>query len=107
MDGKVIGLHIVGSRVEEVRVAIEQAERLGVQAAWMTTGGARLDSITAFAAIADRTENIKFGTSIVPTYPRHPLVMAQQTQILADLAAEPLPPGNWPKPPPYHAANGY
>ena len=31
MDGKVIGLHIVGSRVEEVRVAIEQAERLGVQ----------------------------------------------------------------------------
>ena len=52
----------------------------------MTTGGARPDSITAFAASAGLTERIKLGTSIVPTYPRHPLVMVQQAQIVAQLA---------------------
>ena len=65
---------------------ILRAEELGIPAAWMTTGGARPDSITVFAATAGLTENIKLGTSIVPTYPRHPLVMAQQAQIVAQLA---------------------
>ncbi len=86
MDGTVIGLHVLGSKVQEVREAVDQAERAGVEAVWMTTGGARLDSITAFTAIAGDTRSVKFGTSIVPTYPRHPLVMVQQTQILAELA---------------------
>jgi F420-dependent oxidoreductase-like protein len=65
---------------------IEQAEQAGIHAAWMTTGGARLDSITMFAAAALRTQRIKLGTSIVPTFPRHPLVMAQQAQVVAQLA---------------------
>ena len=52
----------------------------------MTTGGARLDSITTFAAAAGRTHSIKFGTSIVPTFPRHPLVMVQQAQVVGQLA---------------------
>jgi len=52
----------------------------------MTTGGARLDSITAFAAAAVRTRQIKLGTSIVPIYPRHPLVTVQQVQVVAQLA---------------------
>ena len=65
---------------------IEQAEQLGIHAAWMTTGGARLDSITVFAAAAVRTQRIKLGTSIVPTFPRHPLVMVQQAQVVAQLA---------------------
>jgi F420-dependent oxidoreductase-like protein len=86
MDGRSVGVAVAANKAQDVLASIDQAEEMGLQAAWMTTGGARLDSITAFAAIADRTENIKFGTSIVPTYPRHPLVMAQQTQILADLA---------------------
>jgi F420-dependent oxidoreductase-like protein len=65
---------------------IDRAEHLGIQAAWMTTGGARLDSLTTFAAAAVRTPRIKLGTSIVPTFPRHPLVMVQQTQVIAQLA---------------------
>ena len=59
---------------------------MGIPAAWMTTGGARHDSVTIFAAAAQRTHNIKLGTSIVPTYPRHPLVMVQQVQVVAQLA---------------------
>ena len=86
MDGKLIGVAVGASKVSEILSAIEDAEKAGVQAAWMTTGGARVDSITAFAAAAGRTERIKFGTSIVPTFPRHPLVMVQQTQVVAQLA---------------------
>src|SRR5919199_2431609 len=81
-----IGVAIRGNTASEVLALIEQAEHLGIQAAWMTTGGARLDSITLFAAAALRTQHIKLGTSIVPTFPRHPLVMVQQAQVVAQLA---------------------
>lgn len=86
MSEKVIGVAVSGSRVDDVLAAIQRAEQLGIQAAWMTTGGARLDSITTFAAAAQETQQIKFGTSIVPTFPRHPMVMAQQVQVVAQLA---------------------
>lgn len=86
MDEKLIGLAVGGNKVADIQAAIEEAEKGGIQAAWMTTGGARLDSITTFAAAAARTQNIKFGTSIVPTYPRHPLVMVQQAQVVGQLA---------------------
>ena len=86
MDDKLIGVAVAGTKVKEVQAAIERAEELGIQAVWMTTGGARLDSITTFAAAAERTHSIKFGTSIVPSYPRHPLVMVQQAQVIAQLA---------------------
>ncbi len=65
---------------------IELAEALGIPCVWMTTGGVRLDSITTFAAAALRTKKINFGTAIVPTFPRHPLVVAQQVQVVAHLA---------------------
>jgi alkanesulfonate monooxygenase SsuD/methylene tetrahydromethanopterin reductase-like flavin-dependent oxidoreductase (luciferase family) len=86
MSQKLIGVVVRGNKANEVLDMIERAEQLGIHAAWMTTGGARLDSITLFAAAALRTQRIKLGTSIVPTFPRHPLVMVQQTQVVAHLA---------------------
>ena len=86
MPSRLLGVAIRGDKAPEVLTRIEQAEQLGLHAAWMTTGGARLDSMTIFAAAALRTQYIKLGTSIVPTFPRHPLVMAQQAQVIAQLA---------------------
>ena len=86
MDGTAIGLAIGGTKVKEVQSAIQRAEDLGIDAVWMTTGGARLDSITTYAATGGSTQRIKLGTSIVPTYPRHPLVMVQQVQVVAQAA---------------------
>ena len=86
MSDKLIGVAVSGNNADEVLARIERSERAGIPAAWMTTGGARLDSITVMAAAAGRTQQIKFGTSIVPTFPRHPLVMVQQTQVVAQLA---------------------
>ena len=86
MADKLVGVAVSGARIQDIQRMIVRAEELGIHAAWMTTGGARPDSITAFAASAGLTERIKLGTSIVPTYPRHPLVMVQQAQIVAQLA---------------------
>ena len=81
-----IGVAVGGNKVQDIQATIQRAEELGVDAVWMTTGGARLDSITVFAAAATSTQRITFGTSIVPTFPRHPLVVAQQVQVVAQLA---------------------
>lgn len=86
MTEKQIGVAVAGNTINEIREFILRAEELGIQAAWMTTGGARLDSMTSFAAIAADTTEIKLGTSVVPTYPRHPLVMVQQAQVIGQLA---------------------
>ena len=86
MPHRLIGVAVRGDKAGEVLTHIEQAEQLGLHAVWMTTGGARLDSMTIFAAAALRTQHIKLGTSIVPTFPRHPLVMVQQAQVVAQLA---------------------
>jgi F420-dependent oxidoreductase-like protein len=86
MSEQRIGVAVRGDHANDILNMIARAEELGIQAAWMTTGGARLDSITIFAAAALRTQRIQLGTSIVPTFPRHPLVMVQQTQVVAQLA---------------------
>jgi len=86
MAEKLVGVAVGGNTIAEVQSMIVRAEELGIDAAWMTTGGTRLDSMTCFAAAAASTQQIKLGTSIVPTYPRHPLVMVQQAQVVAQLA---------------------
>jgi F420-dependent oxidoreductase-like protein len=86
MDQKLIGVVVSAADSAGILAAIEQAEQLGIQAAWLTTGGVRLDALTLHAAAAVRTSCIRLGTSITPTFPRHPLVVAQQVQVLAQLA---------------------
>jgi alkanesulfonate monooxygenase SsuD/methylene tetrahydromethanopterin reductase-like flavin-dependent oxidoreductase (luciferase family) len=57
----------------------------------MAMGGAGFaDILTVLAAVATQTERVKLGTAIVPTYTRHPLVMAQQALAIHDLAPERL-----------------
>ncbi|MDO8690318.1 MAG: LLM class flavin-dependent oxidoreductase [Dehalococcoidia bacterium] len=66
--------------------AIARADAMGVPSWWLATGGAGPDALTLFAAAAARTRAIRMGTSIVPTFPRHPLVTAQQAQVIVNLA---------------------
>jgi F420-dependent oxidoreductase-like protein len=86
MDQKLIGIAVSAPDSSGVIAGIEQAEQLGIPAAWLTTGGVGLDALTLFAAAAVRTSRIRLGTSITPTFPRHPLVVVQQVQVLAQLA---------------------
>jgi len=64
---------------------IGQAEAARVPTVWLTTGSGP-DGLTVFAAAAATTRSVRMGTAIVPTFPRHPLVVAQQTADIAQLA---------------------
>lgn len=65
---------------------VKQAESRGVAAAWTTAGGPTADPVTAYAAAGAATKRIRLGTAIVPTYPRHPVVLGSQAIALNDLA---------------------
>ncbi|HEV8637586.1 MAG TPA: LLM class flavin-dependent oxidoreductase [Chloroflexota bacterium] len=79
-----VALHEAGAANQ--LAAIELADRVGVGTAWLTTGGVGPDAMCIFAAAATRTSRIGLGTSIVPTYPRHPLVLVQQALVVEALA---------------------
>ncbi len=81
-----IGLVVSGSDTKAAVAAIVAAEAAGVQQIWMTQGTPSPDTLTTFAAAAVQTQHVIMGTAIVPTYPRHPLALAQQVLALHDLA---------------------
>lgn len=45
-----------------------------------------LDALTAFAVIAGEIPDIRLGTAVVPTYPRHPMALAQQALTVNQVA---------------------
>jgi 5,10-methylenetetrahydromethanopterin reductase len=49
----------------------------GIEAAWSSQIFA-LDALTTIAAVAREVPGIHFGTAVVPTYPRHPVMLAGQ-----------------------------
>jgi alkanesulfonate monooxygenase SsuD/methylene tetrahydromethanopterin reductase-like flavin-dependent oxidoreductase (luciferase family) len=82
-----VGLVVDGSNAAAAVKTIVSAEDSGVRQVWMTQSPFWPDTLTTFAAAAAKTSTICMGTSIVPTYPRHPLVLAQQALSLHDLAS--------------------
>lgn len=76
--GVTIGL---GARRETtVPGLVESAQALevaGFHSVWIPNAFA-FDAITAMTAVGVQTSRIEVGTAVVPTFPRHPLVMAQQ-----------------------------
>jgi F420-dependent oxidoreductase-like protein len=84
-----VGLFIEATDSVDALTKIREAEQAGVQQVWAQSAG-NADLLTLFAVVATHTERIRLGTAIVPTYPRHPLVMAQQALAIHDLAPERL-----------------
>ena len=86
-----VGAAIQGRDAAEAVAQIRQAEAAGVEAAWATIGGAGGDDpIAAYAAALVQTRRILLGTAILQTWPRHPILIAQQA-----LALEALAPGRF------------
>jgi F420-dependent oxidoreductase-like protein len=73
-------------RADSIVATIEKADRAGLDVAWLTVGGAAPDPFAVFAAAAMRTDRIRLGTAIVPTFPRHPLALAQGAIAIDQLA---------------------
>ena len=85
-----IGINGTGL-VQRAQVA-KVAEHAAVAAAdgfahyWLAehpTGG--FDALTVLAAVGQQVSDIELGTAIVPTFPRHPLVLAGQTLTTIDV----------------------
>jgi len=62
------------------------AEAAGFSTGWVPHIPWSLDALTAMALAADATSTIELGTAVVPTYPRHPLSMAQDALTVQALA---------------------
>ena len=55
----------------------QMAEHFGFDTAWIAN--IALDGMTAAAALGGATSQIEIGTTVVPTFTRHPVAMAQQS----------------------------
>ncbi len=82
-----LGISIGGTDALALLESIVEAETHGVRQIWMTQNPTSFDALTMYAAALVRTRTIRVGTSIVPTYPRHPLALAQQAATVAALGA--------------------
>ncbi len=62
----------------EVVADAQQAEKEGYATAWSVHFSRAYDALTTLAVTGAVTSHIGLGVGIVPTYPRHPLALAQQ-----------------------------
>lgn len=86
MNDLIIGVHIAEGNAAQAVARIVAAERAGVQCVWMTSTPVSPYPLGVFAAAAGRTERVLFGSSIIPAFPRHPLVLVQDAVVVDSLA---------------------
>jgi len=63
--------------IDEMVAAVADAERRGFDSVWLSQIFG-LDALTAIAVAGREVPRIEIGTAVVPTYPRHPMVLAGQ-----------------------------
>ncbi|MFC4127951.1 TIGR03564 family F420-dependent LLM class oxidoreductase [Nocardia rhizosphaerae] len=61
---------------------LAEVEAEGFTSAWLSQIFA-LDALTALTVIGSKVPGIELGTAVVPSYPRHPAVLAQQARTTA------------------------
>jgi alkanesulfonate monooxygenase SsuD/methylene tetrahydromethanopterin reductase-like flavin-dependent oxidoreductase (luciferase family) len=81
-----IGVQLSNRDGRELIDTIRRAEERGVAAAWTPQGGVMPDTMVLLGAAAMITSRIKLGTSIVPTWPRAAILIAQQAMGMEALA---------------------
>jgi 5,10-methylenetetrahydromethanopterin reductase len=74
------GLDALDELTGQLRVAVDD----GFSSAWLSNIFG-LEALTAIAVAGRQVPGIELGTAVVPSYPRHPAVLAQQA-LTADLA---------------------
>ena len=66
------------SSPSDVVAQVRQAEDEGFATAWSVHFSRAYDALTTLAVAGTGTARIELGVGVVPTYPRHPLALAQQ-----------------------------
>src|SRR5882757_4463288 len=72
-----IGVMVGGSGLGGVVDAVREAAEAGIGRAWVPQVFG-VEALTAIAVAGREIPGIELGTAVVPTYPRHPLVLAGQ-----------------------------
>jgi F420-dependent oxidoreductase-like protein len=86
MKNLVIGVAVNAPNSRGSLDLIVAAEQAGIDCAWMAAGLVAPDPLAIHAAAAMRTQRILLGTSIMPTFPRHPLALVQSAIAVDDFA---------------------
>src|SRR5687768_6629238 len=73
MLGEVSGPQSLDQTIGQIRAAADA----GFDTAWLPQLG-NWDALTVLAVAGREVPGIRLGTAVVPTYPRHPLMMASQ-----------------------------
>ncbi len=73
MVAEAAGANALTKITDDLRVAADQ----GFASAWMSNIFG-LEALTTLAVAGSQVPGIELGTAVVPTYPRHPAVLAQQ-----------------------------
>jgi 5,10-methylenetetrahydromethanopterin reductase len=75
-----VGGEVLGTPVppQEIVDDVRRAEADGFGSAWSVHFSRGVDALDVLAVAGARTSQIDLGVGIVPTYPRHPLALAQQ-----------------------------
>ena len=72
-----IGLFGFIDTIDGITNSLKTAETDGFESYWIPQAFG-MDTLTVIAAVAASAPNIRIGTAVVPTYPRHPMALAQQ-----------------------------
>lgn len=72
-----IGIGLNASNLDDVLTELAAAREAGMSSGWLSQIFG-LDAITALSIAARDVSDIEVGTFVVPTYPRHPVALAQQ-----------------------------
>ncbi|HEU5308574.1 MAG TPA: TIGR03564 family F420-dependent LLM class oxidoreductase, partial [Acidimicrobiia bacterium] len=63
--------------VDETVSRMTEVAALGFSALWLPQSSG-FDALTVLALVGQQTTGVELGTSVVPTYPRHPVALAAQ-----------------------------
>jgi len=74
-----IGITIGGNTVDAIVDATRDAAAAGLDSVWLSQIFS-LDALTALAIAGREVPDIALGTGVVPTYPRHPMMLAAQAR---------------------------
>jgi F420-dependent oxidoreductase-like protein len=74
----IFGGGLVGGGIDALVGDMQDAARTGFASYWLPQIVQQAEAMQLISAAAVQVPDIEFGTSVVPTYPRHPMVMAEQ-----------------------------
>lgn len=66
-----------GNGIDDIITFTKTAEQKGFDSVWLANIFG-LDAVMTLALAGAQTERIELGTAVTPTYPRHPMALAQQ-----------------------------